>query len=203
MAPASEVTAILRRAREDGESALNELLPLLQDELRRIAAAHMRRERADHTLQPTALVHEAFLRMADQEAADWQDRAHFLAVAALAMRQVLVDHARRRGAGKRGGGRARVTMTVEPAGEDTSDGQVDLLDLDEKLETLRGLYERPARVVELRFFGGLSFEEAGHVLGLSPRTVQADWHFASSWLRRALRAPGADPAPDRPEPGPA
>jgi len=200
MARSSEVTAILRRAREDGESALHDLLPLLQDELRRIAAAHMRRERPDHTLQPTALVHEAFLRMADQEEADWQDRAHFLAVAALAMRQVLVDHARQRAAGKRGGDRARVTMTVEPAEEDGGEGLVDLLDLDEKLETLRGLYERPARVVELRFFGGLSFEEAGHVLALSPRTVQADWLFARSWLRRAMRAPGTEPASEGPGP---
>ena len=183
----SEVTLLLQRAREDSESALRELLPLVHDELRRIAGAQMQRERQDHTLEPTALVHEAFVRLADQQGLEWQDRAHFLGVAAQAMRRVLVDHARAKRADKRGGDRARVTLQEDlvSGGEDKD---VDLLDLHEKLEAFRELHERRARVVELRFFGGLTFEESGHVLGVSAKTVEADWYFARAWLRREMRA---------------
>ena len=189
----SEVTELLVRARDDTGTALRELLPLVREELHRIAGAQMRNERGDHTLQPTALVHEAFVRLAQSPTLPWKDRAQFLAVAAQAMRHVLVDHARARGARKRGGDRQRVTLTggVSDLGL-PSEANLDLLDLNDKLEELRASHERPAQVVEMRFFGGLSFEEAGHVLGLSPRTVQADWHFARAWLARALKSPRSD-----------
>lgn len=182
----SEVTLLLQRAREDSESALRELLPLVHDELRHIAGAQMRNERKDHTLEPTALVNEAFVRLAGQPDMPWQDRAHFLGVAALAMRHVLVDHARAKLALKRGGVRAQVTLQDGLGAEE--ERRVDLLDLDEKLEAFRELHERRARVVELRFFGGLTFEESGHVLGVSAKTVEADWYFARAWLRREMRA---------------
>jgi len=186
----SEVTLLLQRARDDRESALRELLPLVHDELRRIAGAQMRNERRDHTLAPTALVNEAFVRLANQPDMPWQDRAHFLGVAALAMRHVLVDHARAKRAQKRGGERARVTLQDGLAAED--ERRVDLLDLDEKLEAFRELHERRARVVELRFFGGLTFEESAHVLDVSAKTVEADWYFARAWLRREMRAGGSE-----------
>lgn len=183
---ATEISALLRRARDDRESALRELFPLLHAELRGIAGAHMRGERRGHTLEPTALVHEAYARIAGEAGLEWQDRAQFLRLAARAMRQVLVEHARARAAVKRGGGVARVTLNEDlVAGQG---GEVDVLDLNEKLEAFAALHERRARVVELRFFGGLTFEESAHVLGVSPKTVEADWYFARAWLRRELRA---------------
>ncbi len=194
----SKITLLLRDARENQVSALRELLPLVHDELRRIAGAQMRRERQDHTLAPTALVHEAFVRLADHPGMAWEDRAHFLGVASQAMRRVLVDHARARKAEKRGGARARVTLVVDQIADDGADRGaddvtgVDLLDLDEKLDAFRALHERRARVVELRFFGGLTFEESGHVLGVSAKTVEADWYFARAWLRREMRAGRAE-----------
>ena len=133
-------------------------------------------ERQDHTLQPTVLVNEAYLRLAESDVS-WQNRAHFFGAAAEAMRRILVEHARARQAEKRGGDRPRVTLTDGLGGATATEDPVDLLDLEEQLEALRELYDRPARVVELRFFGGLSFEESGHVLGISPRTAQADWYF--------------------------
>ncbi len=180
------VTLLLQRARADREGALAELLPLVHDELRRIAGARMRGERRDHTLEPTALVHEAYLRLVDQDALQWEDRAQFLAAAAHVMRQVLIAHARTKSAKKRGGDRARVTLHDTPAGEGEVD--VDVLDLHEKLEALNELSERRARVVELRFFGGLTFEESAHVLGIAPKTVEADWYLARTWLRREMKA---------------
>jgi RNA polymerase sigma-70 factor (ECF subfamily) len=188
----SEVTLLLQQARDDREDALGRLMPLVHAELRRIAGAQMRGERRDHTLDPTGLVNEAFLRLADQKGLAWQDRAQFLAVAAHAMRQVLVDHARTRGAQKRGGDRGRVTLQ-EHLVDETRHGDVDVLDLNEKLEAFRALHERRARVVELRFFGGLTFEEAAYVLEVSPKTVEADWYFARTWLQRELRA-GREPS---------
>jgi len=184
--PSGRVTVLLQRAREDREGALSELLPLVHDELRRIAGARMRGERRDHTLEPTALVHEAYLHLVDQDQLQWQDRAQFLSTAAHLMRQVLIAHARKRRAQKRGGDRARVTLHEDLATDD--DTSVDLLDLDEKLEALRQLSERRARVVELRFFGGLTHEESAHVLGIAPKTVEADWYLARTWLRREMRA---------------
>ena len=163
-----------------------ELLPLVHDELRRIAGARMRGERRDHTLVPTALVHEAYVRLVDQDALQWEDRAQFLAAAAHLMRQVLIAHARTKKAAKRGGDRTRVTLHDRHSEESELD--VDLLDLHEKLEGLRELSERRARVVELRFFGGLTFQESAHVLGIAPKTVEADWYLARTWLRREMKA---------------
>jgi RNA polymerase sigma factor (TIGR02999 family) len=182
----TQITALLRSAHDDGGSALRELVPVVHDELRRIARAQMRNERRDHTLDPTALVHEAFVRLVDSQGLEWQDRAEFLALAAVAMRRVLIDHARAKRTAKRGGDRTRVALEQPLAADDTRG--VDVLDLHEKLEKFRGLHERRAKLVELRFFGGMTFEEMGHVLGLSPRTVEDDWYFARAWLRRELRA---------------
>jgi RNA polymerase sigma factor (TIGR02999 family) len=152
--------------------------------LREIAHRHLARQRRGHTLGTTALVHEAYLRLAEPSGAPWQDRAHFFAVAARAMRFILVDYARRRGAEKRGGDRVRVTLTGADAADD---GQAaDLLDLDDALTGLAQRSERLAQVVELRFFGGLTVEESAEVLGVSPRTVKADWQKARLWLYRAL-----------------
>ena len=165
----------------DLETALVELY----DELRRIAAGYLRRERADHTLQPTALVHEAYGRLVDQSVVPWSDAAHFRAIAARVMRQVLVDHARKHGAATRGGDRLRVTLS----GADTPSPreEFDLLELDEALESLRGLHERKARIVELLYFGGMTHAEAAEALGVSQKTVEADWYMARAWLGTHLR----------------
>ena len=166
------------------EGPVDRLVPQLYDELRALAAREMRRERAGHTLQPTALVHEAYLRLARENQVDWKRRSQFLAIAARNIRQILINHANARGAAKRGGGAARVTLSTVAflAGEP----EVELLDLDAALRDLHDLDERQARVVELRFFGGLSVEEAAEVLGVSPRTVKSDWRFARAWLHTPL-----------------
>jgi RNA polymerase sigma-70 factor, ECF subfamily len=177
-----EITLLLLELGPDNPDAAERLVPLLYAELRAIAGRHMRGERAGHTLQPTALVHEAFVRLVDQRRTPWQNRAHFLAVAARTMRRILVDHARRHRAGKRDGGR-RVTLQ-ENLALDTA--AVDVLELDEALEALRQLDERAHRVVELRFFGGLEVTEVAAVLGVSEPTVKRDWRFAKAWLARHL-----------------
>ena len=182
----SQITQLLERARTDRESALRDLFPLLSEDLRRIAGARMRGERNNHTLQPTALVHEAYARIAAQPGLQWRDRAQFLTVAAHAMRQILVDHARARNALKRGGDRARITLDEQLA--ESGEKTVDVLDLHEKLEALAALHERRAKVVELRFFGGLTHEETAEVLGVSAKAVEADWYFARAWLRREMKA---------------
>jgi RNA polymerase sigma factor (TIGR02999 family) len=157
---------------------------LVYDELRRLAASALRYERPDHTLQPTALVHEAYLRLADDTTGRWESRSHFLAVAARAMRRILVDHARRHNAAKRGSGAALVAFDdlehAAPA------GTVDLVALDIALARLAALDARQARIVELRFFGGLSVEETAEVIGASARTVKRDWQFARAWLKREM-----------------
>jgi RNA polymerase sigma factor (TIGR02999 family) len=182
MVTSSRITVLLQRSREGDKDALESVLPLLYRELRRIAAGQLARERAGHTLQPTALVHEAYLRLVDQEQRDWVDRGHFLALAATAMRRVLVHHAERRAAAKRGGDLRRVTLPAELAGEDLPD----MIALDRALERLAAIDPRGAQVVELRFFGGLSNEEAAGVLGLSSRTVEREWRVTRAWLRREL-----------------
>lgn len=149
------------------------------DALRGLAAAYLRRERSDHTLQPTALVHEAYLKLAGS--GEWKSRTHFQAVAASAMRQILVDHARARASRKRGGGWVRVTLSPEIAVAARSD--VDMFALDEAMRALGALDERKARVVELRFFGGMTCAEAAAELGISTKTAEADWYFARAWLR--------------------
>lgn len=160
------------------------LLPLVYDELRRIAADYLRQDRPDHTLQPTALVHEAFLKIARQTHADWRNESHFRAVAAMAMRQLLVDHARGRNAEKRGGDRLRVTLNQAPAADDGLN--FDMLALDEAMRELERIDPRRARVVELHFFGGLTFKDAAGVLEIAPKTAESDWYFARAWLRKRL-----------------
>jgi RNA polymerase sigma-70 factor, ECF subfamily len=189
--PRETVTRLLVRLRGADDAtrsaALQEILERLYPELRRLAGRLMRRERPGHTLQPTALVHEAFLQLVDETAIDWQCRAHFMGVAARVMRRVLVDHARRRGASKRGGGLAHVTLDEAlAAGGERS---LDVLHLDEALERFAALDARGARVVEMRVFGGLTSDEAATVLGVSKRTVDSDWAMARLWLARELRAP--------------
>jgi RNA polymerase sigma factor (TIGR02999 family) len=178
------VTTLLRDWRGGDEAALNRLVPLIEGELHRIAVRLMRGERLGNSLQATALVNEAYVRLIDVQHVNWQDRAHFLAMAARLMRRVLVDHARSKGYQKRGGGAVRVTFDelriggVQPA--------PDLIALDEALSALARVDERKTRVVELRFFGGLSVEETADVLGISPETVMRDWRFAKTWLLRQL-----------------
>ncbi len=179
-----DATLLLKSACAGNPDAPSKLLPLVYDELRRMARAYLVRERRNHTLQATELVHEAYLRLVDLEHIQWQGRAHFRAVAATAMRRILVDHARRRGRLKRQGGGQKVPLdsgAVISSGPDES-----LLALEEVLCRLASLSPRRARVVELRFFGGLSVDEAAEVLGVSPRTVDNDWTFAKTWLHREM-----------------
>lgn len=190
--PQTEVTRILLDLSAQGSAApaaTERLFNLVYDELRSIAGAYMRRERAEHTLQATALVHEAFLRLVDQTHIQWQNRAHFMGIAARAMRQILIDHARRKSTEKRGGGWERVTL--DEGADVGSELGLDVLELDEALSRFAALDDRAARVVELRVFGGMTVEESAHVLGVSPRTVNNDWSVARMWLTRELL--GEDP----------
>lgn len=170
--------------RRGDEAALNDLMPLVQGELRRIARRCMAGERVGHSLQPTALVNEAYLRLIDARRVDWQNRAHFLAMSARLMRRVLVDHARAKGYQKRGGNAVRVTFAEElPV---VADSGRDLVAINDALEALAKHDERKAHVVEMRFFGGLSVEETAEALRVSPETVMRDWKFAKAWLQREL-----------------
>ena len=181
------VTELLRAWSDGDEGALERLVPLVEAELRRLARGYMGRERRGHTLQVTALVNEAFLRLTDARRLRWQDRAHFLGISARLMRRVLVDHARARGYQKRGGGAQQVTLddalvvSPEPALD-----RVDLVALDRALVALAAADVRKSRVIELRFFGGLSVEEAADVLHVSADTVKRDWRLAKLWLLREL-----------------
>ena len=163
--------------------ALERLIPLVDAELRRLARGYLRRERPDHTLQTTALINEAYVRLIDSEHSDWQNRAHFIGIAAQTMRRVLVDHARRRRAQKRGGGAQTVTFD-EALGN--LGNCVDVVALHDAMESLEKLDPRLTRVVELRFFGGLNLEETGEVLGISVATVKRDWTTARTWLHKEL-----------------
>jgi RNA polymerase sigma factor (TIGR02999 family) len=183
--PAGEVTRLLRKWSAGDKDALEKLLPLVYDELRRRAGAYLRAERAGHTLQPTALVHEAYLKLVGGDAIEWKDRAHFFGVAARAMRQVLVDHARARNAAKRGEG--QVLVALDAAGDAaTQPRNLDLLDLDRALSKLAGLDERQSRLVELRLFAGLTIEESAEVLQISHATVSREWKHAEAWLQREM-----------------
>ncbi len=177
------VTGLLKRCRDGDDTAMAELLPLVYEELRRLAGAFMRSERPDHTMQATALVHEAFVRLVDMEVA-WQDRAHFMSVAARAMRRILVDHARSRASAKRGG-RVRKLPLDEALGVSAEPAAI-LVDLDEALVRLAAIDERKSRVVELRYFGGLTGAETAEVLGVSVPTVERDLRQAKAWLYREL-----------------
>ena len=174
----------------DDRQSLESLLPVVYQELRRLAAAYIRRERPGQTLQPTALVHEAYLRLKKDDPARWQNRAHFCAIAAHSMRQILIERARARDALKRGGGAARVTLDerLVPASADAS---LDLLALDDALQRLAAMDASAARIVELRFFGGLTVEETAEVMDISPATVKRHWTVARAWLARELGAAGS------------
>jgi RNA polymerase sigma factor (TIGR02999 family) len=182
------VTVLLRAWREGDEAALDALMPLVHDELRRIACRCLYGERANHSVQATELVNEAFLRLVDVQHVDWQDRTHFLAMSARLMRRVLVDLARSRGADKRGGGAVRVTFDEAAMGGDGPDGLV--IRLDDALKALAALDDRKSRVVELRFFGGLTADETAAALQVSSKTVLRDWEFARAWLQRELTERG-------------
>jgi RNA polymerase sigma factor (TIGR02999 family) len=179
-----DVTRLIRAHREGSAEAGDRLFALLYDELKRLAAAFFRSQRPDHTLQPTALVHEAFLRLAGTDAGRWEGRSHVMGVAARAMRSVLADHARRNLAGKRKGRRDRVPLSA--VGDDTPTISFDALDVAQALEELSELSPRQARIVELRFFCGLEAAEVAEVLGVSERTVHGDWRLARARLRKHL-----------------
>ncbi len=190
-ASSHQITLLLQRWREGDARALTELMPLMYRQLRRLARTHLRRERAGHTLQSGALVNEAYLRLVEHKEAQWQGRAHFLAVAAQLMRRILVDHARRHRAAKRGGSPLR--LTLDDALVVTEQGDVDLIGLDKALSELGKLDERQTRIVELRFFGGLSVEDTAEVMGISTGTVKRAWASAKAWLHRQMRG---DAPPD-------
>jgi RNA polymerase sigma factor (TIGR02999 family) len=180
-----DVTQWLIAWSQGDQAALDRLMPLVYDELHRMAKRHMARQQPGHTLQTTALIHEAYLRLVGQPAKQWQNRAHFFAVAAQAMRHVLVDYARSRGYQKRGGGARAVSL--DEAAIVSHERAAELIALDEALTDLAALHPRQSQVVELRFFGGLSVEETAEVLKVSPDTVMRDWRMAKAWLYNQLR----------------
>jgi len=179
-----DVTQILLRWNEGDTAAADKLMPLVYEELRRLARGYLARERRDHTLQATALVHEAYLRLADQTRLSWKDRAHFYGIAARVMRRILVDHARVHNAAKRGG--LEQKLSLDEARELPTTQEVDLVDLNSALEAFSRDYPRKGEVVELKFFGGLDAKEISEVLQVSEKTVLRDWNFAKLWLCRAL-----------------
>jgi RNA polymerase sigma factor (TIGR02999 family) len=178
------VTELLVRWRRGDDNALESLIPLIYAELRKLARSYLRRERADHTLESAALVHEAYVRLTGRSCPDWQNRGHFFGVAAQLMREILVEHARRRAATKRGGGVG--DLVIEEALGIPEHKNVDVLLLDDALLSLAQLDERQARIVELRFFAGLSIEETAGVLSISPATVSREWTTARVWLRHEI-----------------
>ena len=181
------ITVLLKAWGDGDEAALEQLIPLVYDHLRRLAGHYLRAERPDHTLQGTALVHEAYLRLVDGAAVDWKDRQHFFAVAARTMRRILVDAARTRQAGKRGGPtRVDARFDDGPAADPAEERASELLALDDALSSLARLDPRRAKVVELRYFGGLSVEETADLLRVSPQTVKRDWKLARAWLAREI-----------------
>jgi RNA polymerase sigma factor (TIGR02999 family) len=179
------ITQLLIRWKSGDQAALEKLMPLVYEELRRLAGNYLRRERQDHTLQPTALVNEAYLRLVDQRNANWQNRAQFYGIAAQLMRRILVDHARVKHAEKRGGSRQE-RLSLSSAQELSAKPNLDVLALHEALEELASLDPQQARIVELKFFGGLSIEQTAEVLGVGHATVERDWKMARAWLRRKL-----------------
>jgi RNA polymerase sigma factor (TIGR02999 family) len=188
MSSPAEVTALVDAVGEGDPAALEKLIPLVYDELRRLARHYLRGERASHTLQPTALVHEVYTRLVGEQEVRWRGRGHFFAVAAQTMRRVLVDHARRRDAGKRGGG-DHVRITLDPSHLAAERGDVELIALDRALAGLTRLDAAQGRIVELRYFAGLGIEEVAEVLSISPATVKREWTLARSWLLREMTRP--------------
>jgi RNA polymerase sigma factor (TIGR02999 family) len=195
--PKEDVTGLLIAAHAGDREAADRLMQAVYEDLRRKAAAFLRREKPGHTLQPTALVHETYLRLIDQDRVAWKNRPHFLGVAAEMMRRVLVDHARGRRAAKRGGGGVRVTL--DEALARSGPREIDLIALDEALDKLAALDPQLSRVIDLRAFGGLTVEETAEVLQISPATVKRHWAFASAWLKNRMDGPGvaSEPEPRR------
>ena len=186
----ADVTVLLRAWSAGDQGALDQLAPILHAELKRIAKRYMMRERKEHTLQPTALVNEAFLRLVDVHGVQWQDRAHFFALSAQMMRRILVNYAIARGAGKRGGSARKVSLLDAMIASPQRDSQV--VELDEALQELAKLDPRKAQIVELRFFAGLSVEETAAVLKVSPQTVLRDWSLSKTWLAREMNRTAGD-----------
>lgn len=185
MTDKSNVTVLLSKAHAGDENALNELLPLVYDELRRVASNQLRNERSDHTLQATALVHEAYLRLLEQKEVDWQNRVHFFSIAAEMMRRILVNYAVQRNAKKRGDGAAKIEL--DEAIGFSKDRELDLVVLDETLNELAKFDPGQARVVELRFFAGLTIEETAQALGVSDSTVKREWRSAKAWIMARMK----------------
>ncbi len=183
-----EVTGLLLAWNGGDRGAVERLMPLVYSELREIAERQFRRERKGHTLQPTAVVHEAYFRLVDQTRVTWKNRSHFLAIASQAMRRILIDHARGRDAEKRGGHAERVTLDLEVASPEPGP-EVDILALDQALERLKELDGAQAQIVELRFFGGLTIEETAEVMEVSPSSIKRDFRSARAWLYRELDLP--------------
>ena len=200
--PGGEVTQLLLRWRAGDEAALAALLPLVYEELRSLARRHLRHERGSHTLQRTALVHEAFLRIVDQKQVDWEGRSQFYGIASQMMRRILVDHARRRSAAKRGDGAPHVDLAAVLLHEDRDadpvqggdapsrpqEPEIDFAAVDDALKRLEALDPQQGRLVELRFFGGLSIKETADIIGVSPTTVKREWAIARAWLQREITA---------------
>ncbi len=185
MQPPQSITQLLVKWSDGDKAALDELMPLVYDTLRQLASNYLRRERVAHSLQPTALVHEAYVRLVDQRTSNWQNRAQFFGLAAKLMRNILVDYARQRQATKRGGKLYRLSLSeVDRIGKRSD---VELLALDDALNELAAAKPKHAEIVELRFFGGLTIEETAAALGLSHATVERDWTFARAWLRRQMK----------------
>ena len=182
-------TALLIASGAGDQGARDRMLPLIYDELRRLAADYLRRERSGHTLQPTALVHEAYVRLIDQQRVDWSNRAQFIGLAAVMMRRILVNHARDRLAAKRGGSAERVSLTI--VAEQIGAPEVDLLGLHDALDRLAELDARKSQIVELRFFGGLTMDEIARTVEVSRATVEREWTFARAWLYQAVSGPAA------------
>jgi RNA polymerase sigma factor (TIGR02999 family) len=186
-----DVTQLLHDWSEGDKQAAEQLMPLVYDELRRLARGYLRRERPDHTLQPTALVNEAYLKLIDQRRVNWQNRHHFFGIAAQMMRRILVDHAREHATEKRGGSRCKLSLDAADI-PSTGERAQELVALDEALQKLAEVFPRKGRVVELRFFGGFSVGETAGVLGVSDKTVMREWESAKLWLYREMDSEGAE-----------
>ena len=184
MAEKTDVTQLLSKAQGGDENALNELLPLVYNELRRVAANQLKSERGDHTLQATALVHEAYLRLLEQKEVDWRNRAHFFSIASEMMRRILVNYAIQRNAQKRGDGATKIAL--DEAVSFANQRDFDLVSLDDALKNLAKFDEKQAKIVELRFFGGLTIEETAEVLEISDSTVKREWRMAKAWLKTQI-----------------
>ena len=189
-----DVTILLAELTKGDKEAASKLIPMVYDELRRLAGGYMRRERGDHTLQATALVHEAYLKLVEQHSVDWQGRAHFFGIAAQVMRRILVDHARGHLREKRGSGQQAVPL--DEALVFAPEQSMELVKLDEALERLSKLDPRQGKIVELRFFGGLTVEQTADLLGISPKTVKRDWSMAKAWLHGDLKVSHGNVTPE-------